>query len=85
VFSEEGAKRFPPVQPKDMEIKLEEDAPKTINCKMYNLAKEESKIIKEFLNDNLAKGFISQSDLAWSTPVFFIDKTAGGKQPIFDY
>jgi Reverse transcriptase (RNA-dependent DNA polymerase) len=68
-----------------MEIKLEADAPKTINCKTYNLAEEESKIIKEFLNDNLAKGFISQSDSAWSTLVFFIDKTGGGKRPIFDY
>jgi hypothetical protein len=68
-----------------MEIKLEADASKTINCKTYNLAEEESKIIKEFLNDNLAKGFISQLDLAWLTLVFFIDKTEGGKQPIFDY
>jgi RNase H-like domain found in reverse transcriptase/Reverse transcriptase (RNA-dependent DNA polymerase) len=73
------------MRPEDMEIKLEGDAPKTINCKTYNLAEEESKIIKEFLNDNLAKGFISQSDSAWSMPVFFIDKTGGGKRPIFDY
>jgi RNase H-like domain found in reverse transcriptase/Reverse transcriptase (RNA-dependent DNA polymerase) len=85
VFSEEGAKHFPPVCPEDMKIKLEADAPKTINCKTYNLAEEESKIIKEFLNDNLEKGFILQSDSAWSTPVFFIDETGGGKQPIFDY
>jgi hypothetical protein len=85
VFSEEGAKHFPPMRPEDMEIKLEADTLKTINCKTYNLAEEESKIIKEFLNDNLAKGFISQSDSAWSTPVFFIDKTGGGKWPIFDY
>jgi hypothetical protein len=68
-----------------MEIKLEADAPKVISCKTYNLAEEESKIIKEFLNDNLAKGFISQLDSAWLTPVFLIDKTGGGKRPIFDY
>jgi RNase H-like domain found in reverse transcriptase/Reverse transcriptase (RNA-dependent DNA polymerase) len=85
VFSEEGAKCFPPKRLKDMEIKLEVDTPKTINCKMYNLAEEESKIIKGFLNDNLAKGFILQSDSVWSTPVFFIDKTGGGKWPIFNY
>jgi predicted aspartyl protease len=85
VFSEKGAKCFPPIHPEDMEIKLEADAPKTINCKTYNLAEEELKIIKEFLNDNLAKGFISQSDSAWSTPVLFINKTGGGKWPLFDY
>jgi hypothetical protein len=32
LFSKEGAKRFPPECPKDLEIKLKEVAPKTINC-----------------------------------------------------
>jgi hypothetical protein len=49
VFSEEGAKRFPLECPEDLKIKLEEGAPKTINCGMFNLAEDESKAIKDFL------------------------------------
>jgi hypothetical protein len=78
VFSEEGAKRFPPEHPEDLEIKLEEGAPKTINCRTFNLAEDESKAMKDFLDKNLAKGYISQSNSPWSTPVFFIKKTGGG-------
>jgi hypothetical protein len=85
VFSEEGAKRFPPEHPKDLEIKLEEGAPKTINCGTFNLAEDESKAMKDFLDENLAKGYISQSNSPWSTLAFFIKKTGGGFWPIFDY
>jgi hypothetical protein len=85
IFSEEGAKRFPPECPKDLEIKLEEGAPKTINCGTFNLAEDESKAMKDFLDENLAKGYISWSNSPWSTPAFFIKKTGGGFQPIFDY
>jgi Reverse transcriptase (RNA-dependent DNA polymerase) len=85
VFSEEGAKHFPPERPEDMEIKLEEGAPKVINCSTFNLAAEESQAMKDFLDENLKKGYISQSNSPWSTPAFFIKKTGGGFRPIFDY
>jgi hypothetical protein len=85
VFSEEGAKHFPPERPEDLEIKLEEGAPKTINCGTFNLAEDESKAMKDFLDENLAKGYISRSNSLWSTPAFFIKKTGGGFRPIFDY
>jgi hypothetical protein len=85
VFLEEGAKRFPPEWPEDLEIKLEKGAPKTINCRTFNLAEDESKAMKDFLDENLTKGYILQSNLPWSTPAFFIKKTGGGFQPIFDY
>jgi hypothetical protein len=75
---EERAKRFPLECPEDLEIKLEEGAPKTINCGTFNLAEDESKAMKDFLDENLAKGYISRSNLPWSTPAFFIKKTGGG-------
>jgi hypothetical protein len=37
VFSEEGAKRFPPSRPEDHAIKLVPDTPGMINCKTYPL------------------------------------------------
>jgi hypothetical protein len=85
VFSEEGAKRFPLERPEDLEIKLEEGAPKMINCGTFNLLEDESKAMKDFLDNNLAKGYISRSNSPWSTPAFFIKKTGGGFRPIFDY
>jgi hypothetical protein len=84
VFSEEGAKRFPPEWPEDLEIKLE-GAPKTINCGTFNLAEDKSKAMKDFLDENLAKGYILWSNSLWSTPAFFIKKTGGGFCPIFNY
>jgi hypothetical protein len=85
VFSEEGARRFPPERLEDLEIKLKEGAPKTINCGTFNLAEDESKAMKDFLDENLAKGYISQSNSPWSTSAFFIKKTGGGFCSIFDY
>ena len=85
VFSEEGAKCFPPERIEDMEIKLEEGAPKVINCGTFNLEEEQTQAMCDFLDENLKKGYISQSNLPWSTPAFFIKKTGGGFHPIFDY
>jgi hypothetical protein len=85
VFSEERVKRFPPEWPEDLEIKLEEGAPKTINCGTFNLPEDVSKAMKDFLDENLAKGYISWSNSPWSTPTFFIKKTGGGFRPIFNY
>jgi len=45
VFDEEAAKRFPPSRIEDMKIPLHPDAPKTINCKIYPLNKEEENYV----------------------------------------
>jgi hypothetical protein len=41
--------------------------------------------MKDFLNENLKKGYISQSNSPWSMPAFFIKKTGRGFRPIFNY
>jgi hypothetical protein len=41
--------------------------------------------MKDFLDENLAKGYISRSNSPWSTLAFFIKKTGGGFRPIFNY
>ena len=41
VFDKEKAKCFPPSQEEDMKITLHPNTPKTINCKVYPLTKEE--------------------------------------------
>jgi hypothetical protein len=82
--TKEGARRFLLEHPEDLEIKLKEGAPKTINYSTFNLAADESKAMKDVLDENLAKGYISWSNSPWSTPVVFIKKTGGGFCPIFN-
>ena len=88
VFSEEAAKRFPPSQPKDHTIVLKDGAPAMINCKIYLLAQTELQATREFLDKNLALGYIQEADPAqapWLTPWFFTGKKDGGLQPLQDY
>jgi hypothetical protein len=49
VFSEEAAKHFSPSQPEDHIIKLQDDAPTTINGKTYKLTMEERDAMATFL------------------------------------
>jgi RNase H-like domain found in reverse transcriptase/Reverse transcriptase (RNA-dependent DNA polymerase) len=85
VFSEEGAKRFPPARPEDHAIKLVPDVPGTINCKMYPLTHTEIQATKEFIKENVGLGYIEKTDSPWSSPWFFIKKKDGSLRPVQDY
>jgi gag-polyprotein putative aspartyl protease len=85
VFSEEGAKRFPPSRPEDHAIKLVPDAPGTINCKTYPLTRAEVETTANFIKENTALGYIEKTDSPWSSPWFFIKKKDGTLQPVQDY
>ncbi len=45
VFSEEGAKRFPPKRDGELTIPLMPDIPKVLDCKVYPLTKEERDLL----------------------------------------
>jgi hypothetical protein len=85
VFSEEGAKRFPPSRPEDHAIKLVPDAPGTINCKTYPLTRVEVEATADFIKENTALGYIEKTDSPWSSPWFFIKKKDGMLRPVQDY
>jgi len=53
VFSEEVLERFPARQPWDHAIELKEDAPTSINCRVYPLSPKEKEEQHEFLSQNL--------------------------------
>ena len=55
VFSEKLAQRFPPKCREDMAIELLPGAPTSINCKIYPLNSKETKILKEFLEEEEKK------------------------------
>jgi hypothetical protein len=85
VFSEKGAKRFPPSRPEDHAIKLVLDAPGTINCKTYPLTQAEVEAMAEFIKENMALGYIKKTDSPWLSPWFFIKKKDGMLWPVQDY
>jgi Reverse transcriptase (RNA-dependent DNA polymerase)/RNase H-like domain found in reverse transcriptase len=85
VFDEEKSHHFPPSQPEDHAIVLKEDAPATINCKVYALTKEEREATQKFIEENEQWEFIEKSNSPWSTSWFFIKKKDGGLRPIQDY
>jgi len=86
VFDEEAAKRFPPSRIEDMKIPLHPDAPKTINCKIYPLNKEEENYIREFLIEEEEKGYIYPGASPITSPTFVREKKEDGeKRIIMDY
>ena len=61
LFSEEDSQRFPPSRVWDHTIDLKQGTPDTIDCKVYPMAQHEDKALEEFLDEQLAKGYIQPS------------------------
>jgi hypothetical protein len=54
--------------------------------KIYPMTQEEDAMTKEFIDDNLAKGFIRPSTSPMATPFFFVHKKGTTKKrPCQDY
>ena len=85
VFSEEESHRFPPPRPWDHEIALKPEAPDHIDCKVYPLNQTEDKALEEFLDEQLAKGYIRPSKSQYAAPFFFVKKKDGKLRPVQDY
>jgi hypothetical protein len=85
VFSEEEAKRYPQHQPWDIAIDLVENAPKTLDCKIYPLTLLEQGKLEEYIKEILEKGYICPSKSQYSSPFFFLGKKDGKLRPVIDY
>jgi Reverse transcriptase (RNA-dependent DNA polymerase)/gag-polyprotein putative aspartyl protease len=84
VFSKKKSERFPQERPYDHEINLKEDfKPKRIPP--YSLNQQELKLAKEFVDENLEKGYIRPSKSDMASPLFFVGKKDGTKRPCQDY
>jgi hypothetical protein len=58
IFNEEEAQRFPPSQTWDHATDLKPDAPDAINCKVYPLDQRYRLLLRRWLDEQLAKGYI---------------------------
>ncbi len=85
VFDEKEADRFPPKQEEDHAIKLKEDAPAVLDCKIYPLSHDQDSKLTKFLGEHLRKGYIQESKSPYAAPFFFIKKKDGKLQPVQDY
>ena len=85
VFSELAANRFPPAREEDHAITLKEGAPATIDCKVYRQTETELEATRNFIQDSLAKGYITDSKSPYASGLFYRAKSDGKLRPIMDY
>jgi hypothetical protein len=74
LFLDEEANKFPPSRPWDHKIELTENAPKKFNCKIYPMSLKEQEVEDKFLDENLAKGYITTLDSPYGFSTFMVPK-----------
>ena len=85
MFSEEEAQRFPPSRPWDHAIDFKDGAPDAINCNVYPMTRTEDDVLDEFIDEQLAKGYICPSISPYALSFFFIKTKDGKLRPVQDY
>src|SRR6202021_2579006 len=84
VFSKKEAQKLPEHRPYDLRIELEEGKTPPFGT-VYNLSPAELKVLKEYIDDNLAKGFIRHSRSPAGAPILFVKKKDGSLRLCVDY
>jgi hypothetical protein len=84
VFDEEKAKAFPPSRSYDHRIKLKPGFVEK-KAKVYPMSPPEEKMLNDFIDENLAKGYIVPSESPQASPVFFVAKKDGTGRLCQDY
>ncbi len=71
---------LPPNRASDHKIKLthEDKGKALIVSPIYQMSLEHLQLLKEYLQENLAKGFISKSQAPYASPVLYAKKPGGG-------
>ena len=84
VFSPKEAEKLPPHRPYDHNIKLE-DGKIPPWGPLYPMSRVQLATLKEWLEENLRKGFIRPSSSPASSPVLFVSKPDGSLRLCMDY
>jgi len=66
-------------------IELLPEALKAFDCKIYPMAKGEEDLLREFIKEQLEKGYIRPSKSPYASPFFFIKKKDRKLRPVQDY
>ncbi len=84
VFSKVASDQLPPHRSYDHKIQLEDPLPNHFSP-LYRQSTEELKATKQYLIDNLNKGFIVNSSSPFASPVLFVKKANGSLRFCVDY
>jgi hypothetical protein len=71
-FLESASEQFPERKKWDHAIDLKEDAPTSLDCRVYPLSQEEKKVQKEFIETNMQLGRIQRSKSPYASGFFLI-------------
>src|SRR5215467_1722605 len=90
IFDEKQSERYPPSRPYDHKIDFRKKENGTndftpISFKAYPLSPRELDATKEFIDENLRKGYIRKSESPMASPFFFVGKKDGKLRPCQDY
>jgi len=84
VFGKKQSERMPTQKVCDCTIDLKEGF-MLRKGKVYLLSREEREKVREFVKEQLRKGYIRPSKLPQMVPVFFVEKKDGKKRMVQDY
>jgi len=85
LFNKVLADRLPPHRPAiDHEVRLKDGETPTWGP-LYSMSRAELVVLKEWLEENMSKGFIRQSSSPFAAPVLFAKKPGGGLRFCIDY
>jgi hypothetical protein len=75
IFSKQESDILPPYRQYDHKIELKNNNVSTLKYSpLYKISVEELEIVKEYLTNNLTKGFIKPSQVPFATPILFVKK-----------
>lgn len=83
-FSKLESRELPPHRSIDHKIVLKEGA-QLPSGRLYSMSREELVTLREWLQDNLSKGFIRPSSSPAASPVLFVKKSDGKLRLCMDY
>ena len=84
VFKKAESERMPVRKPWDYVVNLREDfIPR--KGRIYLILREEKEEVREFVEEQLKKGYIQPSKSPQTLPVFFVGKKDGKKRMVQDY
>ena len=85
LFSEKAAEILPEHRKFDMNIELKDEKILPAHGRIYNLTADEDKILFEWIQDMLKKGYIRRSQSPFGAPCFFTTKKDDSLRLCMDY
>ena len=82
VFSKDKSQRFLPKRSWDHAIDFKAGVPDAIGCNIYPMTQIEDKALDNWLDEQLAKGYIRPSISPYTSSFFFIKKKDGKLRPV---